>query len=394
MGAAIESLVAELLRAAHELAPLEIRPALARRLLDLGFVDVGIYVADHEQRSLVPLPPSDDEILGIDATLAGRVYQRTVVLREAGDPSRTWFPVRDGIDRLGAMVLAHPAWDDALVAGCESLAAVVAGLLVSKNEYTDDFACARRRGTMLLGAEICWSRLPPLSFSTGTVSVAGALEPAYAVSGDAFDDALDEQVLHVAVFDGMGHDLEAARLAELMVSAYRHCRRQQMSLAQTYVELDGLLRDSFGTGRFVTAQLATLDVDDGRLEVLSAGHPGPLVVRDGHVIDLQAARPALPLGLGDIGTGEIDVRTRSLQPGDRLLCYTDGLVDARGPDGSQFGVERLVDTVERARDDTHVLAEALRRLMHTLGAFRDDVWRDDATLVMVHWTPEARRRRR
>jgi serine phosphatase RsbU (regulator of sigma subunit) len=112
------------------------------------------------------------------------------------------------------------------------------------------------------------------------------------------------------------------------------------------------------------------------------------------VIDLQAARPALPLGLGDIGTGEIDVRTRSLQPGDRLLCYTDGLVDARGPDGSQFGVERLVDTVERARDDTHVLAEALRRLMHTLGAFRDDVWRDDATLVMVHWTPEARRRRR
>jgi serine phosphatase RsbU (regulator of sigma subunit) len=147
------------------------------------------------------------------------------------------------------------------------------------------------------------------------------------------------------------------------------------------------LCEEFGIGRFVTAQLATFDVTTGRLDLVSAGHPGPLLVRERHVIDLQADRPAVPLGLGDLDVGELTIRSHLLQPDDRLLFYTDGLTEARAPDGSLFGVERLVETVERARGDTHVLAEAVRRLMHTLGAFRDDVWRDDATLMMVHWTP-------
>lgn len=385
---AVESLVARLLREEHELAPLEVRPLLTREVMDLGFDELGVYMVDPEQRVLVPMPPNDgDDPIGIDSTLPGRVYQRAVVVRETADASRVWFPVRDGIDRLGAMMLAHPSWDDELVAACESLAAVVAGFMVSKGQYTDDFTCALRTQPMTLGAELCWSLLPPLSFATEMVRVSAALEPAYAVSGDSFDYALDDQILHVAIFDGMGHDLEAARLTELMVSGYRHGRRRQLPLDEAYVALDELLRDAFGAGRFVTAQLATLDVSNGRLDVVSAGHPGPLLIRAGHVMDLQAERPALPLGLGDLDVGVLEVRTHSLQPDDRLLFYTDGLTEARAPDGSQFGVERLVETVEHARADSHVLAEAVRRLMHTLGAFRDGEWHDDATLVMVHWTP-------
>ena len=389
LAVALDALVAKLLRDAHRLAPLEVRSKVTRDLADLGFEDVAVYVVDHGQRTLVPMPPSDgdDDVLDIDSTIGGRVYQSEVVTRDADDPSRVWFPVRDGIDRLGVMRLGRGTWDDELVAGCQSLAAVVAGLLVSKGKYTDDFAWAQRRQSMELGAELCWSLLPPLSFSTGIVSVAAALEPAYAVSGDSFDYALNGQTLHLAIFDGMGHDLGAARLAELMVLGYRHCRREHRTLDETYVALDGLLRDAFGVGRFVTAQLATLDVSTGTLDLVSAGHPGPLLVRDRHVIDLQADRATLPLGLGDLEVGELRIRSHLLQPDDRLLFYTDGLTEARAPDGSSFGVERLVDTVEVARGDTHVLAEAVRRLMHTLGTFRDDVWRDDATLMMVHWTP-------
>jgi serine phosphatase RsbU (regulator of sigma subunit) len=77
----------------------------------------------------------------------------------------------------------------------------------------------------------------------------------------------------------------------------------------------------------------------------------------------------------------------SLEPGDRVLLYTDGVTEARAPDGSLFGEDRLVDVIERARNETHVLAEAVRRLMQAVRSFHGERWRDDATIVMVHWTP-------
>ena len=296
--------------------------------------------------------------------------------------------MRDGIDRLGVLLLVHPSWDDDLIGACEALAALIAGLLISKGKFTDDFVRANRLRPPSLGAELCWSLLPPLSFSTGVISVGGALEPAYDVSGDSFDYALNGSSLHVAIFDGMGHDLQAARLTELMVSTYRHCRRRLMSLRDTYETLDGLLRDTFGEHRFVTAQFAVLDADDGTLELLTAGHPGPLLVRDGHVINLRPVEIAMPLGLGNLRDAPIPVRTESLEPGDRLLLYTDGITEARNAEGALFGEDRLVDVVEQARSETRVLAEAVRRLMHEVGAFQAGHWRDDATIVMVHWTPQ------
>jgi serine phosphatase RsbU (regulator of sigma subunit) len=388
----VHTVIAGLLRDAHDLAPLELGPTLRERLAPLGFHEVSVHVADLEQRLLIPLPPGAGDVLGIDTTLAGRVYQREVPARETADSTRLWFPVRDGIDRLGVLFLTHATWDDDLIAACESLAALVAGLLISKSMFTDDFVRAHRRRPLTLGAELCRSLLPPLSFSTGDVSVAGVLEPAYKVAGDAFDYALNGSSLHIAIFDGMGHDLQAARLTELMVSGYRHCRRELISLGETHAHLDQLLREAFGDHRFVTAQLAVLDIEHGTLELLNAGHPGPLVVRDGHVITLRAAHGPLPLGMGDLGVPAIPIRKVQLQPGDRLLLYTDGITEARAPDGSLFGEDRLVDVIERARDDTHVLAEAVRRLMHAVESFQAGQFRDDATIVMVHWTPGGRLR--
>ena len=388
MAVDVESTIATLLRDTHELAPVELRPVLSRALAPLGFYEVEVFLADHEQRRLVPLPPAEGrDALGIDTTLPGRVYQRSTKARESGDDSRVWFPVRDGVERIGVLLLAHTSWDDKLLRACDSLAALVASLVVSKSQYTDDFEFVRRSEEMKLGAELCWSLLPPLSFSTGDVSVSAALEPSYAVSGDSFDYALNGRTLEVGIFDGMGHDLSAARTTELIVSSYRHCRRRKLALKDTYAVLDGVMREAFGPDRFVTAQLATLDTTNGQFDVLNAGHPGPLLVRDGHVVNLRGSRPALPFGLGDLDDAPVAVQTHTLQADDRLLFYTDGLTEARAADGSEFGEERLVDTVERARSETHVLAEAVRRLMHQLGAFRDHVWHDDATLVMVHWTP-------
>lgn len=381
----VHALLGGLLDEAHMLAPSDLVPLLQRRLQALAFTEVVVYVVDHEQRRLVPLPPTEANVIGIDATLGGRVYQTMSTAMAGTDPVRLWLVIRDGVDRLGVLMLERFAYDDELVEACTQLAALVAQLLLSKNQLTDEFVVARRSREMALGAEIRWTSLPPLSFSCDRVSVAAALEPAHEVSGDAFDYALNGNVLHVAIFDGMGHQLDSSLLTDLAVAAYRHARRRGASIEEMYVEIDRLLRDRYDDGRFVTAQLAVLDVRRGELGWLNAGHPGPLLVRRGRVIALRGRAVALPLGLGDVGTGEVTVQSQTLEPGDRLLFYTDGLTEARAPDGSLFGEARLVDTIERACSDQHAPAEAVRRLMHALGEFRKHEWHDDASIVMVQW---------
>ena len=95
------------------------------------------------------------------------------------------------------------------------LAAAAAGLVVSKRAYTDGFEIARRLEAMDLAAEFRWSLLPPLTMSTPRVRIAGMLEPAYEIAGDAFDYAVNGDVAHVAMFDAVGHGLRACQLANL-----------------------------------------------------------------------------------------------------------------------------------------------------------------------------------
>ena len=218
------ALLGRLLDEAHVLAPGDLVPLLRRELDALEFTEVVVYVVDHEQRRLVPVPPAEVEAIGLDTTLGGRVYQTSSSARAGSEPERLWLPIRDGVERLGVLMLARASFDDELAAACEPLAALVALLLLSKNEFTDEFLLTRRSRPMALGAEIRWGSLPPLSFSCPRVSVAAALEPAHEVSGDAFDYALNGDILHVGIFDGMGHELESSLLSDVTVAAYRHAR--------------------------------------------------------------------------------------------------------------------------------------------------------------------------
>lgn len=133
-------------------------------------------------------------------------------------------------------------------------------------------------------------------------------------------------VLHVLIVDAMGHGLEASRMANLAVAAYRHARRRQLDLESTFRAVDAALRSEFGPDRFMTGQLATLDSESGVLRWLNAGHPRPLLLRQARAASELLGPPSLPFGLGDAPLPPTEV---SLEPGDRLLFFTDGVVEAR-----------------------------------------------------------------
>jgi hypothetical protein len=377
-----------LLDASHELPPGELVPAVASAAGLLGGSDVAIYLVDYEQATLVPLPDGSDRApLEVDVTLAGRSFITSTPLEGDGAPGRRlWLPLLDGSERVGVLgvTLPGPEVGDGLRARCSQLATLVSELIMAKGQYTDVYFLARRRRTMSLAAEMQWGLLPPLTFVTPQVAIAGQLEPAYEVGGDAFDYALNGRLAHIAIVDPAGHDLTASTMAGVALGTYRHSRRVGLGLTATYEVLDRVLAEQFGAERFVTGQLGQLDCDSGRLEWLNAGHPAPLLVRRAKVVDALACTPVPPLGLG-LGTSEASLAAASLEPGDRVLFYTDGVVEGRNAAGEPFGEDRLADLLAREIMAGQGPAETMRRLSHAVLAHQERKLRDDATMVFLEW---------
>jgi serine phosphatase RsbU (regulator of sigma subunit) len=262
------------------------------------------------------------------------------------------------------------------------LAGLVADMIVTKDNYTDQFFQARRSMPMSLAAEIQWALMPPLSMVTPQVALAGILEPAYDIAGDSFDYAINDNILHMAVIDAMGHGLHAAILATLAIGAYRQARRADAGLAELYGLMDAAIEEQFGPEQFVTAQMMRLDIATGRLQWVNAGHPAPLLIRGHRVIRALESPGALPVGFGGATP---HVSQEQLLRGDRLLFFTDGVTEEHRPGGEQFGQDRFISLTERAGRAGDSVQEAVRALSHSLTRARGGATTDDATLFMVEW---------
>lgn len=381
-----ERLLSALLDRAQQVPPQLIAPLVAEEAARLGGRDVSILLQDYGQRMLQPLPGrglAAGEPEPIDGSAAGRAFLRmTVVEEQRDDGVRMYLPLMGGGNEAGVLALTLDAVDEDGRRLLRRFACLVAGMLVTKNAYTDQFLQARRGAPMSLSAEIQWALLPPMTMITPQVALAGILEPAYDVAGDSFDYAINGNVLHLAVIDAMGHGLNAAMLATLAISAYRHARRASVGLAGLYGLMDAVIEQQFGAEQFVTAQLMRLDIATGQLQWVNAGHPAPLLIRDRRVAQALESPGTLPVGFG--GATPV-ISERELRRGDRVLFFTDGAFEEHQPGGQQFGMERLVDFVERAGQVGEGVQEMVRGLSHALALARGGVTTDDTTLFLVEW---------
>ncbi|WP_230420863.1 PP2C family protein-serine/threonine phosphatase [Actinomadura soli] len=381
-----ERLLGQLLDRAHEMPPQLIAPLVAEEIRAIGGRDISILLQDYAQLTLVPLPGrglTDGEPLPLQGSLAGRAFlTETVVEHLQADGVRMFLPLLDGSDEIGVLAVTLDSVSDDDRRLLRRLAGLVADMLVTKNSYTDQFFRARRREPMSVPAEIQWSLLPPLTMTTPQVAVAGILEPAYNVAGDSLDYALNDDILHLAMIDAMGHGLNAAVLATVAVGAYRHARRAEAGLAELYAFMDTAIDQQFGPDHFVTAQMMRLNIGTGHLEWVNAGHPAPLLIRDHRVIGALEGSGTLPVG---IGGSKPQINSEHLQRGDRVLAYTDGLIEEHAIGGEQFGEERLIATIERVGPASATVQQMVRDLSHTLMQERGGITSDDATLFLIEW---------
>jgi serine phosphatase RsbU (regulator of sigma subunit) len=386
------AIIGDLLQRASLTPPDLLAADVAAALQDAGGHHLVLYVVDYEQLNLQPVAIAtellQDEPKGVsvEGTMAGRSFQFQEVLKaESPDGWRVWAPVRERAERIGVLEFGFSEVDDELLALCDDLGRLVGHLVQTASRYTDLIELRRRRRPMNLAAEMQWDMLmPPLAFSSPELAIAGILEPAYFVAGDAFDYSLNGDMFAFAILDAMGHGVHSTLASTLALGGFRHGRRRGLELAVIAEQMDDALAEQFDGECFVTGHLCQLDVGTGVLDWVNAGHPAPLLVRGPKVVGELNVDPCLPLGLG-IRVTEVG-RTR-LQPGDKVLFYSDGVVEARPRGGDQYGFDRLVDDVEEFLGGGLLVAEILRRLVRRLRDHRGGELEDDATLVFLEWQP-------
>jgi sigma-B regulation protein RsbU (phosphoserine phosphatase) len=386
--------LSDLLNRSHLFQPDELAGALSAATARLG-IRPTIYLVDDEQGALHAVPQGDGRPpapAGLDDSLAGRVF-RLVKAMPAANGSDWWVPMVNGTDRLGVIRFTFADetdfHDDVSQQRCLTLAGLVGHLITVTAPKGDFLHQVRRTQPMSTAAELLSAMVPPLTASCERLSLSAVLEPCYDVGGDGFDYAIDGASARMVVLDAVGRGLNAATICTVAMAALRAARRAGQGLPGQARAVDTAIAEQFTSGSFVTAVLAELDMETGRLRYLNAGHPAPLLLRSGHVVQELGGGRRLPLGLRG---ATAEVAEQRMEPGDRLLLYTDGITEARNPAGELFGTERLVDQTERHAAAGLPAAETLRRLAHAVAAHHEGPAVDDATLMLAEWSPTAVRR--
>ncbi|MCF0096452.1 PP2C family protein-serine/threonine phosphatase [Micromonospora sp. NPDC049114] len=174
--------------------------------------------------------------------------------------------------------------------------------------------------------------LRPLGPQVGMLSVAGRYISSTAtaeIGGDLYEAIDTPYGVRMIIGDVRGKGLDAVRLASIVLGSYRHVAYERADLRAVVADLDRAVARNVGDEDFVTAAL--VEERGGTLTIVNCGHPSPLLLRRGAVIPLEPPAPAPPLGFMPV----VRPRVERLEPGDRLLLFTDGLGEARR-DGEFF----------------------------------------------------------
>ncbi|MEE6258336.1 PP2C family protein-serine/threonine phosphatase [Plantactinospora sonchi] len=174
--------------------------------------------------------------------------------------------------------------------------------------------------------------LRPVGPQVGSLAVAGHYISATAkadIGGDLYEAIDTPYGVRIIIGDVRGKGLDAVRLASIVLGSYRHVAYERADLRAIVTDLDRAVARNVGDEDFVTAAL--VEERGGTLTIVNCGHPPPLLLRRGQVIPLEPPAPAPPLGFMPV----VRPRVERLEPGDRLLLFTDGLGEARR-DGEFF----------------------------------------------------------
>jgi serine phosphatase RsbU (regulator of sigma subunit) len=288
-----------------------------------------------------------------------------------------------GIGTVVPLWLRHRAIAVFLVEGdpgtaLDGLAARAAVALELSLRYSDRLTGARHRQRATAGAELQQSLLPPRVAGVRGAEIAGSVLPAYDVGGDWFEHAADEAGAWLAVADAAGKGARASAVSALALAALRATRQAGGSLAEAATLMDLAIVGFGDPSMFVTALLARWDYAGRTLEWLTFGHPQPCrLTAEGVLEELRG--PVLP-PLGLLSGQELVAGSMSLLPGDRVVFYSDGVIERRHAD-DRLGFDGLCRHLTAVAEPS--AASLLTHVLSHVAGLHETPLGDDATVMVL-----------
>jgi len=226
-------------------------------------------------------------------------------------------------------------------------------------------------------AQLAVLRVMPPTVGNATLGVRYVSASAEArVGGDFYEALRTERGMRAIVGDVRGKGLGSVQLANVLIGGFRGADHDQLTLAEVAIGMDkAFTRFEPSDEDFATAILIEVS-HAGDLTVVNCGHPAPLLVSGVDVKQIDPPTPALPMGLGSLPRPT----ELMLQPGERVLLYTDGIIEARLR-GSTFDLMDHAPALGQGSVDL-----ALDRLVGALDTFLGGHMSDDVALLLLERT--------
>jgi serine phosphatase RsbU (regulator of sigma subunit) len=375
----------ELLSLMHAAAPGSVFTVM-RTALGENLLNCQLWLADYQQLALRSVDDTNDPpVQHMTEGILGRVFtsERPAITISAG-ATQAYLPVTDHGIRIGVLhlhiaeTLSQPA-----IRELQAAAAALGQHVSTATRFTDHFERARRSRPLTVAAELQWALLPAVAYTEQRFGLAGLLEPAYSVAGDAFDWSVEAERLTVAVCEGAARGVPAALAMTLCVGALRNARRAPLPLAEQAALADQAVYAQYAGAMFVPTVLLEFDLARDSAVLIDAGSPALLRLRNGAITRLES-EAQLPLGMFE-GT-HYRAHAVDVAPGDRLIIVSDGVHGATGATEA-FGVTALPRAMTDAASFSPV--EATRSLIAELHSHHHEDLDDDAVVVCIDWKPIA-----
>lgn len=357
-----------------------------------------LYLCDPESRELTvrveggtgALPsPDDDELAQLALRERWTMYLRAngTANNEPKEVAELAIPLLSGKHSIGVIRIGRKQdkqlYDDDTLTILQTLAQHASVAIDNANLYARLAAQERMAQEMTLAREIQQSMLPHTAPQLAGYTIVGGSSPALEVGGDYFDYIQQDERCYLLIGDVSGKGVPAALIMSIVRALMHTYLEFEAAPVEVLRRVNRNISYDLDPEMFVTLSAVELDVQQHTLRFGRAGHEPLLIVNaDGRAEQLSPAGTALGMLEIEVFDSIIAESKYTLNPGDTLVLYTDGITEAQNVDKEEFGYDRLIKFVQTHRQQP--VDTLYQSILDELKRFTDGMPQlDDITLVLL-----------